>query len=200
VRAMTTRAVHDPAAEPSDDALIAAARDGDQAAFTALFRRHADRVRSLLTRLVGPVVERDDLVQQVFLALHRSLATYRGDAALTTFLHRIAVNVACDHLRARKRRRDEPTSEAGLEHLLGASDGRDHTSTRDELVRMFALLNRLDPDKRIAFVLVAVEGLSLADAASLVGASPDAVKQRVLTARRELAALIDRDARRGGMS
>src|SRR5205823_544445 len=90
-------------AEAADEALIAAARQGDGAAFARLFRRHADAVRTRITRLVGPVAERDDLVQKVFIAFHRALPTYRGDARLSTYLHRIAVNVAYDHLRGRRR-------------------------------------------------------------------------------------------------
>jgi RNA polymerase sigma-70 factor, ECF subfamily len=187
-----------PAAR-DDDALIAAARDGDQAAFTALFRRHGDRVRTQLTRLIGPVADRDDLVQQVFLGLHRALPTYRGEASLATYLHRVTVNAAYDHLRARKRRKDDETDAIDDDELAGSgpNDGRDHAEARSRLSRMFALLRHLDPDKRIAFVLVAVEGLSLAEAAALVGASPDAVKQRALAARRDLTFLIERDARRG---
>ena len=185
-----------PALTPrdDDDALIAAARDHDQAAFTALFRRHCDRVRSQLTRLIGPVAERDDLVQQVFLALHRALPTYRGEASLATYLHRVTVNAAYDHLRARARRKDDATDATDDAAI---HDGRDQVEARSRLARMFALLRHLDPDKRIAFVLVAVEGLSLAEAAALVGASPDAVKQRTLAARRDLTFLIERDARRG---
>ena len=92
---------HEP--ETDDAALIAAARQGDGAAFARLFRSHADAVRTRVTRLVGPVAERDDLVQKVFIAFHRALPTYRGDARVSTYLHRIAVNTAYDHLRGRHR-------------------------------------------------------------------------------------------------
>ena len=68
--------------EPDDAALVAAARAGDSAAFSRLFRRHADAVRTRVTRLVGAVPECDDLVQNVFLALHRALPGYRGRRAV----------------------------------------------------------------------------------------------------------------------
>ena len=105
--------------EADDAALIAAARQGDGAAFARLFRRHADAVRTRITRLVGPVAERDDLVQKVFIAFHRGLPIYRGDARLSTYLHRIAVNTAYDHLRGRRRWADSagpPDAEALVEH------------------------------------------------------------------------------------
>ena len=60
-------------------------------------------MRTRITRLVGPVAERDDLVQKVFIAFYRGLPIYRGEARLSTYLHRIAVNTAYDHLRGRRR-------------------------------------------------------------------------------------------------
>jgi RNA polymerase sigma-70 factor (ECF subfamily) len=175
--------------ESDDAAVIAAARQGDGAAFAQLFRRHADAVRTRITRLVGPVAERDDLVQKVFIAFHRALPAYRGDARLSTFLHRIAVNTAYDHLRGRRDRtdgRDLHDAEALAERLSPALE--DQVAARTNLARMFALLERLSPKKRIAFILVAVEGCSLAEAAALIGATEDTVKQRVLHARRHLLA------------
>jgi RNA polymerase sigma-70 factor (ECF subfamily) len=175
--------------EGDDAPLIAAARQGDGAAFTRLFRRHADAVRTRITRLVGPVAERDDLVQKVFIAFHRALPAYRGDAKLSTFLHRIAVNTAYDHLRGRSHRADSaglPEDEAVGELLSPALE--DQVAARADLARMLALLEHLSPKKRIAFILVAVEGCSLAEAAALIGAAEDTVKQRVLHARRDLVA------------
>ena len=174
--------------ESDDAAVIAAARQGDGAAFAQLFRRHADAVRTRITRLVGPVAERDDLVQKVFIAFHRALPAYRGDARLSTFLHRIAVNTAFDYLRGRRGTHDHDLhdAEALAEHLSPALE--DQVAARTNLARMFALLERLSPKKRIAFILVAVEGCSLAEAAALIGAPEDTVKQRVLHARRHLLA------------
>lgn len=179
-----------------EPALVRAAQAGDATAFTALFRRHVDRVRTHLTRLIGPVAERDDLIQQVFLALHRSLAGFRADARLSTYLHRITVNAAYDHLRS-ARRRSAPLAPAELDALLGPGlDARAHAEARAELLRLFQLLERLTAKKRIAFVLVAVEGLTLAEAGALVDADEDTVKQRVRAARRELEAHLARDTRR----
>ncbi|HXT95741.1 MAG TPA: RNA polymerase sigma factor [Polyangia bacterium] len=175
--------------ETGDDALITAARQGDGAAFARLFRRHADAVRTRITRLVGPVAERDDLVQKVFIAFHRGLPAYRGEARLSTYLHRIAVNTAYDHLRDRRRwaaSEGLPDAEALAE--LVSPRLEDQVAARADLARLLALLDQLSPKKRIAFVLVAVEGCSLAEAAALIGAREDTVKQRALQARRDLLA------------
>src|SRR5262249_47798692 len=149
-----------------------------------IYHQLADAVYARLTRLLGPVPEREDVLQQVFIQLHRALPTYRGDAALATFVHRIAVNAAHDHLRARRRRPAVPDD--GLDQLVADPPSPAvRAQCREELAKLFDQLAQLSPDKRIAIVLVGVEGLSLRDAAELVSASPDAVKQRVLAARRE---------------
>jgi RNA polymerase sigma-70 factor, ECF subfamily len=175
--------------ETDDAALTAAARQGDGAAFARLFRRHADAVRTRITRLVGPIAERDDLVQKVFIAFHRALPSYRSEARVSTYLHRIAVNTAYDHLRGRRRSAETagpPSDQALFEH--GSPTLEDQVAARADLARLLALLDQLSPKKRIAFVLVAVEGCSLAEAAALIGAREDTVKQRALHARRDLMA------------
>ena len=189
-RLAPSRAVIPPGGPETDDAaLIAAARQGDGVAFARLFRRHANAVRTRITRLVGPVAERDDLVQKVFIAFHRGLPGYRSEAKLSTYLHRIAVNTAYDHLRDRRRwaeREGPPDAEALTENVSPTLE--DQIAARADLARLLALLDQLTPKKRIAFVLVAVEGCSLAEAAALIGAREDTVKQRALHARRDLLA------------
>jgi RNA polymerase sigma-70 factor (ECF subfamily) len=145
-----------------DGELVAAAVTGDAGAFTELYELHADRVFAQLTRLIGPVPDREDAMQQVFLALHRALPRFRGDSSLTTFLGRITINIAYDRLRRRVRLDGDPNPE-------------DRVRRREELRHIFELLEDLTPNKRIAFVLVVVEGLSLVEAAELVGAKPEAV-------------------------
>ena len=124
---------------------------------------------------------------------------FRGDASFATYLHRIVVNVAYEHLerRRRGRGRNEPLEDRQLETLIapGASPEQ-RAREREELRRVFALLDHLSPKRRAAFVLVAVECLPLEEAAALLGANAPAIKQRVLDARRELAAALDRARRR----
>jgi RNA polymerase sigma-70 factor (ECF subfamily) len=187
---MVLAAVPVPRVDPDAD-LVEAARGGDRRAFSDLYRRHIDWVHARLTRLIGPVPEREDLTQQVFVDVHRALPSFRGDAAFTTFLHRIVVNHACDHLE-RRRRRPAPVDPAALDDLIAPGASPEvRARQRQELALAFELLGRIKPAKRVAFLLVAVEGLSLDEAAALVGAKTPAVKQRVLAARRELGALLE---------
>jgi len=153
--------------------------------FRDIYRQNAGTVYAQLTRLVGAVPERDDLRQQVFLRLYRALPRFRGEATLATFLYRIVANVACDH---RRRARRASTSFDELPDPTPSPEAQ--ARWRQDLRRIFELLARLPPKKRVAFVLVTVEGLSYADAAARLGVNVPAAKQRVLAARRELVALL----------
>jgi RNA polymerase sigma-70 factor (ECF subfamily) len=158
-----------------------------QTPFREIYRQNVARVYGQLTRLVGAVPERDDLSQQVFLRLYHALPRFRGESALGTFIYRIVANVACDH---RRRARDVST----LLYMDELPDPRPSPEAqarrRQELRRVFELLLRVTPKKRVAFVLVAVEGLSYENAAASLGVNVPAAKQRVLAARRELSALL----------
>jgi RNA polymerase sigma-70 factor (ECF subfamily) len=176
-----------PAIAPrtGDEALIERTLAGDERAFTALYRNHVDRVFGLLTRLVGPVPEREDLVQQAFVDIYRALPGFRGEAAFSTFVYRIVTRIAYDHL-SRRRRASLALDDAWDELVADEPSPAERAQKRRDLERAFELLGRLKPKKRIAFVLVVVQGMSLREAADAIGATPDAVKQRVLHARREL--------------
>jgi len=182
------------AERPQDAAaeLVARALTGDRRAFDDLYRAHIVGAHRLLTRLVGPTPDRDDLIQQAFLEAFRSLASFRGDAAFATWLHRIVVHTAYRHLRRQPVRaaelpEDLPSLAASPEHLA---------HQQQELGRALGYLSALKPKKRIAYVLRVVEGMSLDEIAVLVGANAPAVGQRVKHAQRELSAMVERDRRR----
>jgi RNA polymerase sigma-70 factor (ECF subfamily) len=194
---MTTAylAIAPVAAPPDDDALIAAARTGDHVAYTVLYQRYADRVYARLTQLIGPSSEREDLLQQVFLELYRALPRFRAESSIGTFIHGIAVHVALDHLR-RRGRRPQHFMAVELDELIdGSPTPEDCTRRRSELGQVLALLDQVKPANRLAFALVAIAGLSLDEAAELVGTNADAIKQRVLRTRRELLAMLARTER-----
>jgi RNA polymerase sigma factor (sigma-70 family) len=150
------------ASEPDEAALIAAAGRSDRRAFDALYRRHAQRVYARLTRLIGPSLEREDLMQQIFLELYRALPNYREEGSFASFVHGITVRVGYDHLRQRARKPSVPLSDEGLDALMAAGGSPEaQARERELLARAFRLLDALKPKKRVAFVLHVVEGLSL---------------------------------------
>jgi RNA polymerase sigma-70 factor, ECF subfamily len=166
--------------------LVERAAAGDRAAFSELYQRHASLVFRRLTRLIGPVAEREDLLQQVFLKLYRALPGFRGEASFETFVSRIAVSVAYDHLRHVRHNPLRSASADGLAELP-AADATDAAARRaSEVRRLLALLDRIKPKKRVAFSLFAFEGLSIEEIAGLLGAREAAIRKRIDHAAREL--------------
>jgi len=184
-------------ADLDDAALVSRAARGDREAFDALHRSHVAQVWSRLTRLLGPDPEREDLTQQIFLDVFRGLGAFRGEATFRTYLNQVVVHVACDHL-GRRRRRPQPASAEAIE-MLSAPDASPETRAeqRQRLVLTWMLLDRIKAKKRVAFILRAVEGLSLDEVSQLVNASVATVAKRVMHAENELRRMLARRRRRG---
>lgn len=183
-----------PAAPDRDRELVERMGRGDRRAFDELFRRHADEVYRRLTHLIGPDPEREDLVQEIFIATFRGLGQFRGDARFSTWLHKVVVNTAFGHLRKKKRRPLSSDDQLEWDRLIapgGTPEGQ--ADRRQAVLRALGYLERLKPKKRIAFVLRVVEGLPLGEIAQLVDATPAAVGQRVKHAQAELEAMVARD-------
>jgi RNA polymerase sigma-70 factor (ECF subfamily) len=177
---------------PDDRTLAALAAAGDRAAFESIYRAHADRTFALLTRLIGPDREREDLLQETFVRLHAALPRYRGDASLITFIYQITTHVALDHLRRRR-----PLDELDLDGEIDPSaTPADQAQRREELARALAMLEKLPPKHRVAFVLREVLGYSHQEVAVLVGSFAATARMRVNAAKRTLAALAAREEQR----
>lgn len=182
-----------PARHPMTDeeSLIAAARTGDTAAFRTLYQRHRNDVARLVYRMLSGRADLDDVVQEVFFQVYRSLKDFRGQSKFSTWLHRVTVNVVLMHRRAQRSRptyTDEPPAEttADPEKVLPDED-----ADRRERVRAFArLLDRLAEKKRVVFVLHELEGIAPAEIAQIVGAPVLTVRTRLFYARRELEAML----------
>jgi RNA polymerase sigma-70 factor (ECF subfamily) len=185
----------DPTPAPADEvALIAAASKGDGRAFDALYRRHVQLVFARLTRLLGPSPEREDLVQQVFLELHRALPSFRGEAPLGAFVHAITVRVGYDFLRRRARSKSAMLRDEQFAELVAPGSSPEAAAReRQELALAFARLDALKPKKRLAFVLHVVEGFSLEHMARMLDTDARTLGQRVAHARRELAVMYQRE-------
>lgn len=172
----------------ADEALAVAAMRGDERAFGALYVRHHRRVLSSVTKLIGAGPDREDVTQEVFFQLHRALPRFRGEARLTTFLRRITIYVALDHIRRRCRDRRLGGDPASLDAVVDTGkDPEQRSCARQELSAVLQRLERIAVEPRRALLLVAIAGLSVTDAAAHTGASADVIKQRVVRARRQLA-------------
>lgn len=188
---------------PRDDReLAAAARAGDQAAFGELVKRHQAGVRRCAARILGDDEEGRDIAQAAFIRAWENLAKYDPAWSFSTWLYRIASNLAIDVLRARDSR--DRTHQTHI-RLVGESESPRALErvTENEVERIFGELSeRLTPAQRAAFVLREVQGLSTAEVAEAVGCSEATVRNHVFQARavlrRELAARYPEYLPRGG--
>lgn len=174
-------------AEEQDLARACAA--GDRAAQVRLFRLEVQSVHRLLRRVLGATPTLEDLIQETFIRVFRSLATFRGEAHLGTWIGRIALRVAFDHLRQSR----PPAARLEVVPDLASDDpdAERQLMAREGLRRLYRILERLDAKQRIAFTLCAIDGRPQQEVADLMSASLVATKARIWRARRE----VDRLAR-----
>jgi RNA polymerase sigma-70 factor (ECF subfamily) len=160
---------------------------GDNEAFGLLFTRHKDRLWAVAVRTLGDPEEAADALQDAMISAFRQASGFRGDSAVTTWLHRIVVNACLDRLRRRAAR---PTVSGLDERALGAlSAGQpapDAGAAADTALDVTAALRTLPPDQQAVLVLVDMLGYSVADAAEVLGISPGTVKSRCARGRARL--------------
>ncbi len=154
--------------------LLAAAHAGDRWAFEQLFRRELTVVTRFLSRLVGHDADVPDLANEVMVLGWNAIQRRRGGLRLGPFLSGVCVNVARNHLRSRRRR-------SWL--VFGASDADtpvpERTEAREALNATYSILNQLDDEQRLAFVLRFIDGRELAEVADLLGVSLATAKRRL---------------------
>ena len=169
-----------------DAELVARCRAGDSDAFEMLYREHSPRLYALARRMTGSPHESEDLLQEIFLQVHRKLDSYRGDATLGTWLYRLAIRQCLDFLRSRHGRMRAASSSIDADGTYMASM-RETPVARIDIERAVA---RLPDGCRIAFVLHDVEGLEHKQIADALGVSEGTSKSQVFKARMKLRAML----------
>ena len=156
----------DSVASPDDpDAdLLKRHLDGDPAAFTEIFRRHRDQLWAVALRTTGDPEDAADAVQEALISAMRHAASFRGDAKVSTWLHRIVVNACLDRLR---RRAAHPTSPLPDDDHA-PSTARDDYADRDTAADVHAALATLPAEQRAAIVLVDIEGYPVDEVAAML--------------------------------
>lgn len=169
-----------------DRELIRAHLRGDRIAFSTLVERHQRRVYNIAHRMLGPA-DADDATQEVFLTCLRKLSAFRGDAAFTTWLHRVTLNVCHDALR-RRAREAPPREEEGSEPA--SRDFADAAAAAIDVQRALALV----PEEfRTALVLHDIQDLPYDEIAAILGAPVGTVKSRIHRGRVSLARALRRE-------
>ena len=175
---------------PLEDTVLARAQAGDHLAFAQIYSLHKRRIYSLCLRMVGNIAEAEDLTQEAFLQLHRKIATFRGDSAFSTWLHRLAINVVLMQLRKKGLSvisLDE-AMEPAPEERPGRSFGAPDLALSGSIDRM-ALQKAIDDlpaGYRLIFVLHDIEGYEHNEIAAMLECSIGNSKSQLHKARLKL--------------
>ncbi|MFG1761842.1 RNA polymerase sigma factor SigM [Micromonospora parva] len=183
----------DGRAAASDLELLRAHVAGDRDAFAELFHRHRDRLWAVALRTLGDREEAADALQDALLSAHRAAARFRGDSAVTTWLHRIVVNACLDRIRRRQAHPTVPLPD-GNRAEDGSGTGRSEPAApatdHDTVLVVREALAALPVEQRAALVLVDVQGYPVAEVARILGVAEGTVKSRCARGRARLAVLL----------
>jgi len=181
----------------ADMALVERCRAGDLDAFEELYAAHAGKLFSVACRMLGNQSDAEDILQEIFLSAHRKLDGFRGDAALGTWLYRLAMNQCLDHLRSRAARTSQVTDVLDDEPALdeaGSPGLAEQTVAKMDIERALA---QLPAGCRAVFVLHDIEGLEHREVAAALNIAEGTSKSQVHKARLRLRALLGSRGRRG---
>ena len=186
----------------SDADLLARHVAGDPDAFGEIVRRHRDRLWAVALRTLGDREEAADAVQDALVSAFRAAHTFRGQSAVTTWLHRITVNACLDRARRAASRRTTPVAdEENFETLLEPHESAEAPAERGELHReLLAALATLPVEQRAALVLVDMQGYPVAEAAEVLDVPEGTVKSRCARGRARLLPLLTHLRSGGGDS
>ena len=173
-----------------DSALVERVQNGDRRAFDLLVRKYQNKVIGLISRYVHNAAECEDVAQEAFVRAWRAIGSFRGESAFYTWMYKIAVNTAKNHLVAMGRR--PPTDDIAIEdavYVPGADRMQEGATPERELMRqeieqtVFATVQALPEELRTAITLRAVEGLSYEEIAETMGCPIGTVRSRIFRAR-----------------
>lgn len=175
----------------TDAELVRRAQGGDRAAFAALCARHYDYMFRIAWQWCGRREDAEDIAQDAAVKFARAIGDYRSDAALTTWLYRLVINTAKDHVKAKRRHQSEPLFEDG-DYAGGAPSPEDRVMQGEALRAIHAL----PPELKETVLLVHGQGLSHRQAAAALDCAEGTVSWRLHEAKKRLAHLLE--PRKGG--
>jgi RNA polymerase sigma-70 factor (ECF subfamily) len=167
--------------------LVARCQAGDVEAFGTLYRNHAPRIYALASRMAGSPDEGEDLLQEIFLQAFRKLGSFKGEAAIGTWLYRLALNHCLDFVRSKQARMGKVTDTLDAETSIEPAARRDTPIARIDLERA---IERLPAGCREAFVLHDIEGFDHKEVGDVLGIAEGTSKSQVFKARMKLRALL----------
>lgn len=170
-------------ADSASPDLVARCQAGDVDAFAEVYARYASRIFSLATRMSGSAQTGEDLLQEIFLQAYRKIGSFKGDAALGTWLYRLAMNHCLDFVRSRHAKMEKMTDAIDADGYAAPSAARDAPVERIDLERA---MRQLPSGCREVFVLHDVEGYEHKEIAAMLGIAEGTSKSQVFKARMKL--------------
>ncbi|HYT64819.1 MAG TPA: RNA polymerase sigma factor [Vicinamibacterales bacterium] len=170
--------------------LVERCRRGELGAFEELYRQHSGRLFSLAVRMLGNPADAEDMLQEIFLSAHRKLESFRGEAALGTWLYRLAMNQILDHVRSRAARTGQLTDGLDDATLLADASGHRLADRAIDRIDLERALAELPEGCRAAFLLHDVEGLEHREVSEVLGIAEGTSKSQVHKARLRLRGLL----------
>lgn len=180
--------------ELSDEVLVRRIQKGDETAFTLLVRRYQHKIFSLVYRVVGIPEETEDVAQEVFATVYRSIENFRGESRFSTWLYRVAVNHCKNHLKYLKRRNfhraqdldETPERDINYAVSLSYADPEQQVVGRQIENILQQEINALEEEHRVLIVLRDIQNLSYEEIAQVTGLVPGTLKSRLHRARNAL--------------
>ena len=170
--------------------LVERCRQGELGAFEELYRQHSARLFSLALRMLGNPADAEDQLQEIFLSAHRKLESFRGEAALGTWLYRLAMNQLLDYVRSRAARTGQLTDGLDDATVLADTGGHRLAERAIDRIDLERALAELPDGCRAAFLLHDVEGLEHKEVSDVLGIAEGTSKSQVHKARLRLRGLL----------
>jgi RNA polymerase sigma-70 factor, ECF subfamily len=179
----------------TDSAVKSALGGESMSGFEDLYRRHYRRVYSICLRMTGNIAEAEDLTQEVFIQLYRKLGSFRGEAAFTTWLHRLTVNQVLMHFRKRSVRSELVTDDGQIPDSIDPETLNPEAMPIVDRIALENAISELPPGYRSVFVLHDVEGYEHEEIARLLDCSSGTSKSQLHKARLKLRRLLRQRAK-----
>lgn len=176
----------------TDYDLLAKCQQGDERSFYSFYNIYKNDIQKMILHLLGPDDEIDDVIQDVFLQIYKSLNSFKYNSKFSTWLYRLTINTVLQHLRKKYKKGNREVNLDDNDDIYNsiafnseATTPEDDLHKKERIKAVYITLNTLAPKKRIVFILHEIQGLQPEEIAKMVGAPVLTVRTRLFYARKE---------------
>ena len=170
-----------------EDYLIENSLKGDKESFENLVNMYKDRIYCFILKMTLSREDSDDLLQETFICVYKNLYKYNNKWNFSTWIYKIAVNLLKNHWKKKKRTYGRELYQSITENLYSIyNDPETEFESKEDYIEIVRIINQLDYDQKVAFVLRYARDLTITDIAAIIGTSPENVKMRIHRARKKI--------------